>query len=61
MQFRPTSTEIGKAAYEAYSTSVGGKSVTGADLPDWGSVGTAVQNGWKLAAEAVRHKVEAAM
>ncbi|MFJ5143296.1 hypothetical protein [Streptomyces sp. NPDC088707] len=60
MQFRPTSNEIGKAAYEAYRNSVDGKSVAGTELPDWDNIGTPVQNGWKLAAEAVRHKVEAA-
>lgn len=60
MLYRPDTTTIGRAAYEAYCTSVGGKSVTGADLPGWDDLGAVVQSGWMLAAEAVRHKIESA-
>lgn len=49
---------LARAAYEAYSASVGGRSaVTGAELPSWDGLleqetGPAVRAGWRAAAKA---------
>jgi hypothetical protein len=44
-----------QAAYEAYCAEAGGKSlVSGAALPSWHLVGTAVQYAWVAAARAAR-------
>lgn len=55
---RPTTPAIGQAAYEAYAEAVANTSVTGDSLPTWDALSVSVRNGWQIAAEAVRHKVE---
>ncbi|MFK0069743.1 hypothetical protein [Streptomyces sp. NPDC091046] len=55
---RPTTDAIAKAAYEAYAQSTDNLNVRGEQLPAWDELGTPVQNAWRLAAEAVRHRVE---
>ncbi|WP_032769810.1 hypothetical protein [Streptomyces sp. CNS654] len=55
---RPTTENIGQAAYKAYAEAVDNRSVKGEELPEWDSLTVPVRNAWQLAAEAVRHKVE---
>ncbi|MFD7994537.1 hypothetical protein [Streptomyces mexicanus] len=55
---RPNSTELAKAAYAAYAESTDNKNVRGEELPAWDDLTTPVQNAWRLAAEAVRHRIE---
>lgn len=50
--------ENGKLAYEAYSESVGGKSVNGDDLPPWRHVAQYIQLAWSIAAQRVANKVK---
>lgn len=43
----------GQIAYEAYIVAVGGKSITGADLPAWDDQeSTKIGNAWEAAGEA---------
>ncbi|MEU8950909.1 hypothetical protein [Streptomyces sp. NPDC048489] len=55
---RPTNDRLAQDAYEAYAASTGNKNVRGEELPPFAELGAPVQNAWKLAAEAVRHRVE---
>ncbi|MFJ8146964.1 hypothetical protein ACIQ6R_18080 [Streptomyces sp. NPDC096048] len=55
---RPATDRLAQDAYEAYAKSTDNKNVRGEQLPTWGELGTPVQNAWRLAAEAVRHRVE---
>ncbi|MCG7524928.1 hypothetical protein MHW47_10830 [Streptomyces sp. OfavH-34-F] len=55
---RPSTDRLAQDAYEAYAKSTDNKNVRGDELPAWGELGTPVQNGWRLAAEAVRHRLE---
>ncbi|MDW4905081.1 hypothetical protein RB628_06900 [Streptomyces sp. ADMS] len=55
---RPDTDRLAQDAYEAYATAVENKSVSGDNLPPWAEPSRSVQNAWKLAAEAVRHRVE---
>ncbi|MCZ9350733.1 hypothetical protein NGM36_13145 [Streptomyces mutabilis] len=55
---RATSTDLAKAAYAAYAEATDNKNVRGDELPEWDDLTTSVQNAWRLAAEAVRHRVE---
>ncbi|MGW2130444.1 hypothetical protein [Streptomyces coelicoflavus] len=55
---RATTNRIAQDAYEAYAQSTDNLNVRGEELPAWADLGTPVQNAWKLAAEAVRHRVE---
>ena len=55
---RPDTARIAQDAYEAYALSTDNRSVHGEELPPWDGLTRSVQNGWKLAAEAVRHRVE---
>lgn len=57
-KIRPTAARIAQDAYEAYADSVDNKNVRGDEMPAWDDLPTSVQNAWKLAAEAVRHRVE---
>lgn len=58
MRYRPSAPTIGQAAYEAYAKATDNKNVRGEELPSWNELTVPVQNGWQLAAEAVRHLVE---
>lgn len=58
MAFRPDSTRLAQAAYQAYQEATDGKTHDGRSMPAWEDLGTPVQNAWKLAAEAVRHQIE---
>lgn len=55
---RPDTARLGQDAYEAYTTAVENRSVSGEELPPWVELTRPVQNAWSLAAEAVRHRVE---
>ncbi|MEV0559441.1 hypothetical protein AB0I27_39095 [Streptomyces sp. NPDC050597] len=55
---RPDTARLAQDAYEAYVMATDNKSVRGEDLPAWDGLTRPVQNAWKLAAEAVRHRVE---
>ncbi|MEU9306942.1 hypothetical protein [Streptomyces sp. NPDC048256] len=55
---RPDTDRLAQDAYEAYARAVENKSVKGDDLSPWADLTRPVQNAWKLAAEAVRHRVE---
>ncbi|WIC89770.1 hypothetical protein SEA_SOJO_52 [Streptomyces phage SoJo] len=55
---RPDTDRLGQDAYAAYAQAVENKSVNGETLPEWDALSRSVQNAWKLAAEAVRHRVE---
>lgn len=55
---RPDTDRLAQDAYEAYATAVENKSVSGEQLSPWVELSRPVQNAWKLAAEAVRHRVE---
>ncbi|MFF4706662.1 hypothetical protein [Streptomyces sp. NPDC001297] len=55
---RPDTDRLAQDAYAAYAQAVENKSVKGEDLPEWDALTRPVQNAWKLAAEAVRHRVE---
>ncbi|MDX2986341.1 hypothetical protein [Streptomyces caniscabiei] len=55
---RPDTDRLAQDAYEAYATAVENKSVSGDALPEWAALTRLVQNAWKLAAEAVQHRVE---
>ncbi|WP_424894013.1 hypothetical protein [Streptomyces sp. SAI-195] len=57
-RIRPTTDRIAQDAYEAYAQSTDNLNVRGEQLPAWDELGTPVQNAWRLAAEAVRHRVE---
>ncbi|MET9914279.1 hypothetical protein ABZZ74_47565 [Streptomyces sp. NPDC006476] len=55
---RPDTDRLAQDAYAAYAASIDNKSIRGEDLPPWTELTTPVQNAWKLAAEAVHHRVE---
>ncbi|MBK6018521.1 hypothetical protein [Streptomyces sp. MBT53] len=55
---RPDTARLGQDAYDAYTTAVENRSVSGEELPEWAALSRPVQNAWNLAAEAVRHRVE---
>jgi hypothetical protein len=47
-----------RAAFEAYSSAVGGHAVSGEAIPQWDAVGERVQRGWLAAAAAVRNMLD---
>lgn len=52
---RPATSRIGESAYIHYAASVD------EELPAWDELPLATRNAWKIAAEAVRHQIEAVM
>jgi hypothetical protein len=48
---------LGKTAYEAYCKDAGGVSlISGAKLPEWGSLDPRIQHAWEAAADAIAQK-----
>ena len=52
---------LGKAAYDAYCSHRGWKSVRGEDLPQWDAVDQDIQRGWQLAALVVADQLGRAL
>ena len=54
---RATSTELARAAYAAYAEATDSKNYRGEPMPEWDELPVTIQNAWRLAAEAVRHRI----